>query len=51
MVWFLNKISGPLFNHLKKRGIIIFYWVLNDIDDFKTATLVNIYITYKIHKC
>jgi hypothetical protein len=34
---FLNKISGPLFSHLKKRGIIIIYWVLNEEEDFKYA--------------
>ena len=38
---FLNISSPPLFYHLKKRGIFVIYWVLNDIEDFKRADKVK----------
>ncbi len=34
---FLNFISIPLFTHLKKRGVLVFYWVLNNPEDYQRA--------------
>jgi len=34
---FFDFISGPLFRHLQKRGIVVTWWVLNDPIDFKEA--------------
>jgi len=34
---FFDWISGPLFRHLQKRGIVVVWWVLNDPQDFKEA--------------
>jgi len=42
IVRFLNAISGPLFYHLKKRGIIVTYWVLNHEIDFAHAVEQNV---------
>jgi glycerophosphoryl diester phosphodiesterase len=33
----LNMASKPLFAHLKKRGILCIYWVLNETKDFEKA--------------
>ena len=40
LVWSLGKISGPLNAHLRKRGILVFNWVLNDEGDFQNAIKV-----------
>lgn len=39
----LNKISGPLFTHLHKRGILVIYWVLNTEKDFDRAIKSNVH--------
>jgi len=44
MVKFLNFISPPLFYHLKKRGVLVIYWVLNDPHDFQRALDVQFII-------
>lgn len=41
---FLNFISIPLFEHLRKRGILVFYWVLNDPDDYRRAVQVHLFL-------
>lgn len=46
MLEFFYLISGPLFKHLKKRGISVIYWVLNEEKDFKRA--VDVIIIYII---
>ena len=38
---FLNFISPLLFEHLKKRGMLVFYWVLNDEEDYQRAIQVK----------
>ena len=38
----MNFISYPLFEHLRKRGILVFYWVLNDPEDYRRAAEVFI---------
>ena len=34
-------ISGRLFDHLKKRGIAVMFWVINDPSDFQRCIEYN----------
>jgi len=38
----INFISGPMIYHLKKRGILVTYWVLNHEEDFDGALKHNV---------
>jgi hypothetical protein len=40
-VKFLNFISKPLFWHLNRRGVLVFYWVLNEEKDYERACKVT----------
>ena len=37
----INFISGPMIFHLKRRGILVTYWVLNHEKDFDDALKVS----------
>jgi len=39
---FVNIISAPMYYHLKKRGILVTYWVLNHETDFEEALKHNV---------
>lgn len=34
---FFNLLSRLFIPHLKKRGILTFYWIVNEDEDFETA--------------
>ena len=40
LVTLFFHLTGPLNTHLQRRGLKVFYWVLNDVDEFDWALTV-----------
>lgn len=37
IIWLFGLVSKPLFYHLSKRGVFVYYWVLNNEKEFDRA--------------